>query len=37
VSVDLVRKILKRMKADGDLTCTGRGPKAAWKKTAKRN
>ena len=32
VSADMIRKVLKDLKNRGKLHCTGRGPKAQWKK-----
>lgn len=32
VSIDHVRAILKAEKKEGRLACTGRGPKAKWRK-----
>lgn len=33
VSVDLVRRTLKRMRREGAVECLGRGPRAQWRKT----
>lgn len=35
VSIDMIRRILKKMRNEGRLECLGRGPKAAWQKTGK--
>jgi Fic family protein len=33
VSVDLIRRVLKRLRAEGKIECTARGRDAAWRKT----
>ena len=35
-SRDMIRRILKNLKAKGDVECLGRGPGALWRKRAKR-
>jgi hypothetical protein len=35
VSVDLIRQLLKKLRASGRVQCLGRGQNAEWKKTGK--
>ncbi|MEI7752767.1 MAG: Fic family protein, partial [Candidatus Omnitrophota bacterium] len=35
VSVDLIRQLLKKLRADGQVRCLGRGQSAMWEKTKK--
>jgi hypothetical protein len=35
VSVDMIRRILKNLRAKDQVECLGRGQKARWQKTAK--
>ena len=36
VSRDMVHRVLRNLKAQGDVECLGRGPSALWRKSKKR-
>jgi hypothetical protein len=35
VSIDLIREVLKRLRASGEVECLGRGQQAHWQKLIK--
>ncbi len=35
VSVDMIRRVMKKLKANGQIECLGRGQNAQWRKTSK--